>query len=424
MCYGGSVATSLAVRAALSAREWRILALLVTCSFICLLDRTNLSVGATDIQRDLHLTNYQLGLLLSAFFLTYASFQLLSIAGWLVDRFNVCWVLGAGLLLWSGATVFSGAARTFATIFGLRLLLGIGESVAYPAYSRILVNHFPEYHRGFANALIDAATKAGPAVGTLLGGLLMSRYGWRPFFIVLGVAGMIWLLPWYRWMPRGESVAARKDSAEVPSVADILRQRSAWCTALGQFCSNYFWYFLITWLPGYLEKERHFPKDKMAFFGSFSFFLIGIVSVTCGWLADRWILRGTSPTVVRKTFAGTGLALSTIILPVVLVRDERAAMALLFLACVAFGIYTPTMFAITQTLAGPLAAGKWTGLQNGFANLAGVAAPLVTGWVVESTGQFYLAFLVAAVIALAGGGFLVLGVGRIEQVKFKVHERG
>jgi ACS family D-galactonate transporter-like MFS transporter len=104
--------------------------------------------------------------------------------------------------------------------------------------------------------------------------------------------------------------------------------------------------------------------------------------------------------------------------------SPRAAMALLFLACVAFGIYTPTMFAITQTLAGPLAAGKWTGLQNGFANLAGVAAPLVTGWVVESTGQFYLAFLIAAVIALAGGGFLVLGVGRIEQVKFKVHERG
>ncbi len=411
--------TPLGVRAAWSAREWRILSLLVACSFICLVDRSNLSVGATDIQRDLHLTNYQLGLLLSAFFLTYSSFQLLSIAGWLADRFNVCWVLAAGLFVWSSATVFSGVARTFAVIFGLRLLLGIGESVAYPAYARILVNYFPEHHRGFANALIDAATKAGPSLGTLLGGLLMLRYGWRPFFIVLGVAGLAWLLPWYRWMPRGPSVAARKNPAEVPSVADILRQRSAWCTALGQFCANYFWYFLITWLPGYLEKERHFPKDKMAFFGSFAFFLIGIVSVTCGWLTDRWILRGATPTLVRKTFAGAGLTLSTIILPVVLARDERTAMALLFLACVAFGIYTPTIYAMTQTLAGPLAAGKWTGLQNGFANLAGIAAPLVTGWIVDRTGEFYLAFLVAAVISLAGAGFLVLGVGRIEQVKFE-----
>jgi MFS family permease len=408
------------VRAAWSAAEWRILSLLVACSFICLLDRSNLSVGATDIQRDLHLTNYQLGLLLSAFFLTYASFQLLSIAGWVADRFNVCWVLGAGLFVWSAATVFSGVARTFAVIFGLRLLLGIGESVAYPAYARILVNYFPEHHRGFANALIDAATKAGPALGTLLGGLLMLRYGWRPFFIVLGVAGILWLLPWCRWMPRGPRVAARKDPGTAPSVADILRQRSAWCTALGQFCANYFWYFLITWLPGYLEKERHFPKDKMAFFGSFSFFLIGVVSVTCGWLADRWILHGATPTLVRKAFAGTGLALSTVILPVVLARDERTAMALLFLACVAFGIYTPTIYAMTQTLAGPLAAGKWTGLQNGFANLAGIAAPLVTGWIVDRTGEFYLAFVVSAVIALAGAGFLVFGVGRIEQVKFRV----
>ena len=415
--------TGVAVRAALSARQWRILGLLIACSFICLVDRTNLSVGATDIQRDLHLSNYQLGLLLSAFFFTYAAFQILSIAGWLADRFNVCWVLAAGLLLWSGATTLSGAARTFAAIFGLRLLLGIGESVAYPAYARILVNHFPEHHRGLANALIDAATKAGPSVGTLLGGLFMLRYGWRPFFVVLGFAGAAWLLPWYLWMPRGPSVAARQNPAAAPSVADILRQRSAWSTALGQFCANYFWYFLITWLPGYLEKERHFTKDRMAFFGSFSFFLIGIVSVTSGWLADRWILRGGTPTLVRKTFAGTGLALSTIILPVAIVRDEQSAMVLLFLACIAFGIYTPTIFAMTQTLAGPLAAGKWTGLQNGFANLAGVAAPVLTGWILQTTGEFYLAFLLAAVIALAGAAFLVLGVGRIEQVTFRVHAK-
>jgi MFS transporter, ACS family, D-galactonate transporter len=199
-------------------------------------------------------------------------------------------------------------------------------------------------------------------------------------------------------------------------VGDILRQRAAWSTALGQFCANYFWYFLITWLPGYLEKERHFPKDKMAWFGSAAFLLIGVVSVTSGWMADRWIRSGGSPTVVRKAFAGTGLALSTIILPVAMMRDENSAMALLLLACVAFGIYTPTIFAITQTLAGPLAAGKWTGLQNGFANLAGVAAPLFTGWVVQRTGEFQLAFLAAAAVALAGAGFLVFGVGRIEQV--------
>jgi predicted MFS family arabinose efflux permease len=267
---------------------------------------------------------------------------------------------------------------------------------------------------------MDASTRAGPSVGTLLGGLLILHYGWRPFFFVLGIVGMAWLLPWVLWMPRGRQMEARQGPAAVPSVREILSKRPAWATAMGQFCANYYWSFLITWLPGYLEKERHFAKDKMAFFGSFTFFLIGVVSIASGWLADRWILRGGSPSLVRKTFAGTGLALSTIILPVAVARDERTAMGFLFAAGIAFGIYAPTIFAMTQTLAGPLAAGKWTGLQNGFANTAGVLAPLFTGWVVQRTGEFYLAFVMTAVIALAGAGLLTVGVGRIEPVRWRV----
>jgi MFS transporter, ACS family, D-galactonate transporter len=400
-------------------REWRLLGLLVLSSFICLVDRTNLSVAATDIQRDLALSPYQLGWLLSAFFATYASFQLLAVAGWIVDRFHVCWVFAGGFLLWSAATGLTGFAGSFAAIFILRLLVGAGESVAYPAYSRILVTNFPESRRGFANALIDASTKAGPAAGTLLGGLLMVHYGWRVFFFVLGGASLLWLLPWYFWMPSKGATYTKSEAADIPTVMDILGQRSAWCTALGQFCSNYFWYFLITWLPAYLEKERHFAKGKMALFGSFAFLLIGLVSLTCGWLSDYLISRGGTPNRVRKSFAGTGLALSTIILPVAYIKDETSAMVLLFCACAAFGIYTPTLFAITQTLAGPLAAGKWTGLQNGFANMAGVIAPVVTGWLVQSTGQFHLAFVVAAVIALAGAAVLTVGVGKIEPVQFR-----
>lgn len=411
--------TDMAGRASMSGQQWKVLGLLVACSFICLVDRTNLSIAATDIQRDLQLSESQLGFLLSAFFFTYAGFQLFSIAGLLADRFSVYWVLGIGFLIWSAATVLSGIANGFAMIFAMRLVLGIGESVAYPAYARILANHYQEHHRGLANALIDAATKAGTSLGTLLGGLLILQFGWRVFFILLGVAGMVWLVPWLLWAPRGERTEVRQDIAGTPGISDILLQRAAWGTALGQFCANYFWYFLITWLPGYLEKARHFPKDKMAVFGSVSFLLIGIVSVTSGWLADHWIRAGGSPTLVRKTFAGVGLSLSTIILPVAITQDETFAMALLFLACVAFGIYTPTIFAITQTLAGPLAAGKWTGLQNGFANLAGVAAPLFTGWIVQVTGEFRLAFVLAAAIALAGAGFLVLGIGRIEPVRFR-----
>ncbi len=406
-------------RTGLSGKEWRVLLLLVISALINYIDRTTLSVSATDIQRELHLTNTQVGALQSAFFASYALCQLSFVAGWVVGRFHVGWVLGFGFLLWSGATAITGAATAFTMIFALRLLLGIGESVSYPSYSRILASEYPEHHRGFANALIDAGTKVGPALGILIGGLLVSQLGWRIFFIVLGGGSLLWLLPWAAWMPQGKNVAAREDASEVPSIGAILSERSAWFTAFGLFCGNYYWYFLITWFPAYLEKERHFPKTKMALFAWFPFVAIAISAVCFGWLSDRLIMRGWSSTRVRKGFAGTGLTFATILIPVVLVRDPNAAMALLTLACVSYGVYTSNLWAITQSLAGPRAAGKWTSFQNGFGNLAGVLAPWLTGVVVDSTGEFYLAFVLAAGFSLAGAGMFIFGVGPIERVNFR-----
>ena len=157
----------------------------------------------------------------------------------------------------------------------------------------------------------------------------------------------------------------------------------------------------------------------MAVFGSLSYLAIALSTMFCGWLSDRMIARGASPTRIRKTFTGVGLSLSTIILPVAVVRDESVAMVLLLLACVCYGIFAPNLFAMTQTMAGPRAAGRWTGFQNGFGNLAGVAAPWVTGWIVQQSGQFYLAFVVAAIFALTAAALFVFGVGRIQQVEFR-----
>jgi len=404
-------------RTNLRAREWRVLALLVISGFLNYFDRSNLSVGATDIARDLGLSNYHLGLMLSAFFWTYAAAQLLGMAGWLVHRFNVCAILALGFFLWSAATAVTGLARGFAMMFALRLVLGIGESIAYPAYSCILANHYPEHHRGLANALIDAGTKSGPALGTLLGGLLMARYGWRMFFIALGAASMLWLVPWLRWMPRTAGDVAHETGPPI-SAWKLCRRRPVIFTALGLFCSNYFWYFLLTWLPPYLEEARHFSKTKMALYGSLAYFLIAVSAVTAGRVSDLWIARGGTPNRVRKTFIGAGLTLSTLILPVAVVHDDRAAMALLMLTCLSYGLYTSNIYAVTQTLAGPRAAGKWTGLQNGFGNLAGVAAPWLTGWVVDRTGHFYLAFIFAAAFALAGAFLYIFGVGPVRRVDF------
>jgi MFS family permease len=407
------------VRLALPVRDRIVLGLLVFSAFLNYVDRANLSVGATDIQRELHLSNLDLGRLGSAFFATYALFQLLSLSGWLVDRFNVCWVYAIGFLIWSGATAITGVAGAFGVFFGLRLILGMSESVAYPSYSRILATTFPEHRRGLANALIDAGTRSGPAVATLAGGLLMARYGWRAFFVGLGAASLLWLIPWIIFMPRGAELGRKIDQgSDGPTTLAILGKREAWFSALGLFCSNYFWYFLVTWLPAYLEKERHFSKTEMAKSGSLAFLAAAVASVCAGWISDRWMARGGTPTRVRKTFAVGGLTLCTIILAVPLASNDRTAIPLLIVACLFMGTYSSTTFAITQTLAGARAAARWTGLQNGFGNLAGVAAPWFTGWVVDRTGQFYLAFLAAAAMALAGAACFMFGIREVRQVDF------
>jgi MFS transporter, ACS family, D-galactonate transporter len=397
---------------------WGALALLAVSGFLNYFDRANLSVGAAQVQSELHLTSYQLGLLLSAFFWSYALMQLFLIAGWLADRFNVCWILAAGFFLWSGATAVTGATRTFAMMFALRLVLGIGESIAYPSYSRIIANYFPEHHRGMANAVIDAGTKLGPATGMLLGGFLMAIYGWRAFFIGLGAGSLVWLIPWILWMPRGQGAETVEHPEAMPSPGRILRQRAFIFSALGLFCSNYFWYFLLTWLFYYLQIARHFSGRRVTLTAACAYLLIATSAIIAGYLSDRWIARGASVNRVRKTFAGIGLTLSTTVFTVGIVHDAGAATALLFISCFCFGLYTANVFAITQTLAGPRAAGKWTSLQNGFANLAGVAAPWLTGFIVQHTGEYFWAFAVAAAAVLTGAAIFVFAIGRLEPVKW------
>lgn len=403
----------------LSNREWRVLALLTASGFINYIDRSNLSLGATDIQREFHLSAFQLGLLLGAFFWTYALSQFLGFAGWLVDRFHVSWILAGGFFLWSGSMGTTGLVRSFAALFATRLILGVGESVAYPCYSRILVTNFAENHRGVTNSWIDAGTKSGPAIGSLFGALALARFGWRGLFVGLGFGSLLWLIPWLRWMPRGRAFSAPVEPKSVPGVFRIFSHRSAIFSALGLFCSNYFWYFLVTWLPAYLETERHFSKAKMGVFAALAYLAVAFSSVVSGWLSDRWISRGASPTRVRKSFTGLGLALSTVILPVALVRDESLAMGLLMLACLCYGMFASNVWAITQTLAGPHAAGRWTAVQNGFGNFSGVVGPALTGWLVGRTGLFSISFAVAAAIALTGSAIFVFGIGPLKQVQWE-----
>jgi MFS transporter, ACS family, D-galactonate transporter len=392
------------------------MALLAIAALINYIDRGNLSIAASLLKDELNLSASQLGILLSAFFWTYASLQPLS--GWLADRFDAKWVLAIGFFLWTGATAATGCLHSFAALLAARLLLGIGESVAYPGYARILVRHVPEVGRGFANALIAAGVGCGPAVGTFFGGALMARFGWRPFFIVLGLVSMLWLIPWWLWIPHSKSaISAVEGSGDW--FFRLIKQRSFWGTCGGLFGANYALYFEITWLPYYLQRERHFSLGTMSKIAGFGYLCYSAGAATFGWLSDRWIASGGTPTVVRKTFAGTGAGAAGLLLLGCAVSGPKASIILLMLAFFTGGMCGSNMWAITQTIAGPRMAGRWTGLQNFVGNFAGFVGPIVTGFVVEYTGRFLLAFVIMAIVGVLAALSYFFVTGPVREIAWE-----
>jgi MFS transporter, ACS family, D-galactonate transporter len=396
-------------------KMYGVLFLLGLSVFINYIDRANLSVAAPLLKDELGLSASRLGVLFSAFFWTYACMQPLS--GWLVDRFEVKWIFAIGFFVWSAATAFTGAMHTFAALLVIRVVLGIGESVAYPSYSKIFANHFVESQRGMANSFIGAGQSLGPALGIFFGGTLVERFGWRPFFVVLGLASLLWLAPWFRWMPR--TPAGPADMRQGPGLSEIIRHRSSWGTWIGHFCSNYFLYFLLTWLPFYLVRERHFSTSGMSKIGGATFLMAAISSPICGWLSDRWISAGGTPTRVRKTFMGVGMVCNGLFLVGCAAAPDRLLVLLLLLTGASFGLVSSNLNAVTQTLAGPHAVGRWMGAQNFVANLSGAVAPALTGFLVGRTGHFYWPFLITSVIAWVGAVQWVFVVGALETVVWK-----
>jgi MFS transporter, ACS family, D-galactonate transporter len=415
----------------MSRREWTVVILLVFSVVINYVDRSNLSLAVPILEKQFALSPLEAGELLSAFFWTYALVQVLGIAGWLADRFNAGWVLFIGYLLWSLATAATGLTASFAALFALRLLLGLGESVAYPCYSRVFAA-MPQEHRGRANALIDAGTKLGPAGGAFVGGVVLVHFGWRMLFALFGLGALVWLPLWYWAMPKGNGGGEQIEPAKTgdaqgaavsgesePSIVKMLRMPCAWGSFVGHFCGNYFYYFLLAWLPAFLVQEEHLSIGEMSRLTSAVFFLIACSTMVCGFVSDWLIARGISPTVVRRSLTSGGLVVaSTLILFSAVHGNPVLALGLLAVACMGQGAYASNHWAITQTLAGPVMAGRWSSLQNGFANFSGIVASVLTGWIVQAYGSARLAFTVTGVVALIGGLSWGLLVRRVEPVNW------
>jgi MFS family permease len=342
------------------------------------------------------------------------------VTGWVVDRFDVNRVIPAGFLLWSLATAASGLVRGFAVLLTMRLMLGIGGSVMVPAWSKIMSFHLEEHQRGFANGVCQGAVRFGPAVGTLAVGFLITKYGWRPAFIGIGVTSLLWIPAWMRWMPRGRTMHGMLDAA--PGFAEIPRQRSFWGVCAGHFSTIYVLYFMLTWLPFYLVHERQLSMQSMAKIASAYYAIEAQSSVTTGWLADSLIRRACTPTLVRKSAMAIGHTVAAVAIIGCALMTSPWYFVCLISVGVGSGAAGAGTFAFSQTIAGPQAAGKWTRLQNGFANLGGVVAAL-TGFLVDRTGNFLTPLAITAAVLVAGGLSWVFGVGPVEPVVWQSNQQ-
>src|SRR6516225_5697064 len=183
---------------AFSGRATRnFLVLVVVMHFILFIDRVNLAAAASVMQQDLGLSNIALGLAFSAFNYAYASFQL--VGGWFADRFGARRTLTVCGLTWSITTMATGAVVGLASLFSVRLVLGMGEGATFPAATRALSNWTSLGSRGVAVGITHAAGRLGAGASAPIVALLIAWFSWRISFVVVGACSAIWAGLWWRY---------------------------------------------------------------------------------------------------------------------------------------------------------------------------------------------------------------------------------
>jgi len=389
--------------------RWWLAGLLTTGMTLCYMQRGTLSIAAPFMISELNINTQTMGLMLSAFSWCYCVMQVPS--GWLVDRFGVRRAYASGFVIWSVACALTGAIRNIGAIIAFRIVVGLGQSVAFPASARTVANWFPDSERGLVNSSYLTGVRIGQAAINAIGVGLIVHFGWRAFFAIAGVVPLLWIWPWLvilrRWEPAGQpdrasSAPRRSDPFTFRATFGLLRHRSVVGTVLGFFAFDYVWFVFVNWLPGYLRLERHFTAAQLAFYSSVPFVVMSIVIVISGFVTDRLIARGFNELAVRKSFIAAGFAIALAIVPAGLVQDNGRSVALLVVTLCGLGIAVPNTWSITQACCTKRLVGTVSGLQNFGGNVGGILAPWLTGEIAYRTGSFAAAFVLCGFILVGG----------------------
>ncbi|MCI2422336.1 MFS transporter [Saccharopolyspora sp. K220] len=395
-----------------------LLFLLVAINYM---DRSALSVAATPISKEFGLTPGQMGLLLSAFLWSYL--LCLIPAGIITDRMGTRWTNAISIAVWSAATVLVGVVRGFGALVGARLLMGIGESTTYPACGRVVQEWAPAAERGRVVATYNSGAYAGPALGSIVTAALVTEFGWRIAFVILGAVGFGWLAAWLVWFrdpakarwlsteerdkilrERGLARQAEETGGLRAGVLELLRWRSMWGVTLVQSAAVYTQYMFLTWLPGYLEQVHNLSVLKSGAFTAIPYVVAMVLGIALGVVFDRMLDEDAVASGKRRLMVAGCLLLSSVVLITPFVSSMAVILGLISVSMTfVSSAVSMNLALLADLLRSPRLAGRANSIALIGGNAFGLAAPIVTGYVVQITHGYTTAFLVA-------GFFLLLGM--------------
>ncbi len=414
-------------------RRWWIGALLALGVLVNYFDRVNLTVASPLIQDDFHIGPAEMGILFSAFGWTYGFLQIP--VGMLLDRFGVTRVMRWSTFSWGVASIITAFSTGMQTLFLSRMLLGVAETPGFPANSKATGYWFPRHERGLATALFDAAAKFSNVIAIPLVAFLMLHFGWRGGFVATAIISfvffaMFWLF--YRdpsadknlsneeraYIKAGGAAQEGEASANaVGMLGYLLRNRKVWGLSIGFAAYGYAFALFIFWLPNYLVSEMHMDILKSASFTTIPWIFATISDLLIGgWLIDHLIRKGHDESKVRKTIIVFGMLMGLAVVGAGLTADPYWAILWITISLSGLAAAAPAGWSIPALIAPKGGAATVGGIMNFLNSVTGIAAPIITGFIVGATQSFSRAFLLAGVMLAIGIVSYVFVLGRIEQI--------
>ena len=391
-----------------------IVSQLAVIGMINYMDRATISIANPLIREDLGISLPQMGLLLSAFPLTYALSQLP--LGLIIDRFGPRRLLGAGITLWSLAQCVSGLATGMHQLWILRFLLGVGEGPGMPAGTKVIKRWFGVHQRGTAMGIFTGANHFGQAIAAPVLTTLMILAGWRWMFILMGVVGFVSALVWFLTYREPEDVPLTREERALLTEGDPVSSkermtfalwrklfcfRTSWGLFLGVFGTSYMSGIYATWLPAYLELTYHLSIAKTGLLVAIPFACATIGSFFAGWIADVIARHNVSAMNSGRLVFVAGL-LGLAGFTVLTAQSSDVVMATTWISCAMFfsQLSGTCSWLVAANAVPENSLASFGGIQNCFGYIGGAIAPAVTGFAVAATGSFSMPLILGASISV------------------------